>query len=141
MFSFFKKNSGNELQQKNLVDIFTTEKVTDFIGDKIAAHETGGIWIKVQELAEFHFLDVTIVGNKKIKTHKGITFLFIATDKSYELHSDTQEITSESSNVSNQWVTQFSFDITEIDFDKMLTEGNIIEVKTKKDSEKFTIIK
>jgi hypothetical protein len=145
MFSLFKKITkkinGEEEPQKNLVDIFTEEKVTDYIGDQIASHENGGIWIKVQELAEFHFLNTTIVGTQNLKTHKGITFNFIANDKTYELHSDTKEIKSEPSSVSNQWVTQFSFDITEVDFDTMLTEGNTIEVIYNKDSEVFTIIK
>ena len=145
MLNIFKKVvqkiSGNEEPQKNLVDILSEEKVTDYIGDKIAEHETGGIWIKVQELAEFHFLNVTIVGNKNFKTNKGITFYFIGNDKSYELHSDTKEIVSDHSNVSNQWITQFSFDITEIDFDTMLTEGNTIEAKNDKQTEVFTIIR
>ena len=136
-----KKISGEDEPQKNLVDILSEEKVTDYIGDKIAEHETGGIWIKVQELAEFHFLNVTIVGNKNFKTNKGITFYFIGNDKSYELHSDTKEIVSDHSNVSNQWITQFSFDITEIDFDTMLTEGNTIEAKNDKQTEVFTIIR
>lgn len=145
MFSLFKKItkkiSGEAEPQKNLVEVFEEEKITDYLGDKIATHETGGIWIKVQELAEFHFLNTTVVGTQNIKTHNGITFNFIGKDKSYELHSDTKEIKSEPSTVSNQWVTQFSFDITEVDFDIMLTEGNTIEVKSNKQTEVFTINK
>ena len=141
MFNFFKRKSKEKNTEKNLAEVFSEEKVTDYIGDKIAAHEKGGIWIKVQELAEFHFLNVTIVGNQNIKTHNGMTFNFIANDKTYELHSDTQEIKSEKSTAFNQFVTQFSFDITEVDFDTMLTEGNTIEVKCNKDLEIFTIIK
>jgi hypothetical protein len=146
MLGLFKKLvvklGGVDSSEKNLVEIFEEqEKVTDYIGDKIAEHETGGIWIKVQELAEFHFLNVTIVGSKKFKTHKGIIFYFIANDKTYELHSDTKEIASDNSNISNQWITQFSFDITEIDFDTMLTEGNTIEVKSNKQTEEFRVIK
>ncbi|CAM3609256.1 hypothetical protein FLGE108171_05750 [Flavobacterium gelidilacus] len=136
-----KKISGQDEPQKNLVDIFTEEKVSDYIGDKIASHETGGIWIKVQEIAEFHFLNVTIVGTQNIKTQNGITFDFIAKDKTYELNSDTKEIKSEPSTVSNQFVTQFSFDITEVDFDIMLTEGITIEVKSNKQTEEFIVIK
>jgi hypothetical protein len=135
------KLGGVDTSERNHVDTFTEQRITDVIGDKIASHETGGIWIKVQELAEFHFLNVTIVGNKNFKTNKGITFYFIGNDKSYELHSDTKEIVSDHSNVSNQWITQFSFDITEIDFDTMLTEGNTIEVKNNKQTEVFTIIR
>ena len=135
-----KKISGEKTPQKNLVDVISEEKITDYIGDKIASHDNGGIWIKVQELAEFHFLNVTVVGTQNIKTHNGITFNFIGKDKSYELHSDTKEIKSENSTVSNQFVTQFSFDISEIDFDTMLTEGNTIEVKNNKQTEYFTII-
>lgn len=145
MFSLFKKItkkiSGEAEPQKNLVEVFEEEKITDYLGDKIATHETGGIWIKVQELAEFHFLNTTVVGTQNLKTHKGITFNFIANDTTYELHSDTKEIKSEPSTVSNQWVTQFSFDITEVDFDIMLTEGNTIEVKSNKQTEVFTINK
>ena len=141
MFNFFKRKSKEKNTEKNLAEVFSEEKVTDYIGDKIAAHEKGGIWIKVQELAEFHFLNVTIVGNQNIKTHNGMTFNFIANDKTYELHSDTQEIKSEKSTAFNQFVTQFSFDITEVDFDTMLTEGNTIEVKCNNDLEIFTIIK
>ena len=136
-----KKISGQDEPQKNLVDIFTEEKVTDYIGDKIASHETGGIWIKVQELSEFHFLNTTVVGTKNLKTNKGITFQFVTNNKTYDLHSDTKEIVSDFSNVSNQWITQFSFDITEVDFDIMLTEGNTIEVKSNKKTEIFTIVK
>ena len=145
MLSLFKKISkkisGQETPQKNLVDVISEEKITDFIGDKIASHESGGIWIKVQEIAEFHFLNVTIVGTQNLKTHNGITFNFIAKDKTYELHSDTKEIKSDNSTVSNQYVTQFSFDITEVDFDLMLTEGITIVVKSNKQTEDFTIIK
>ncbi len=145
MFSLFKKISkkisGEETLQKNLVDVISEEKITDYIGDKIASHQLGGIWIKVQELAEFHFLNATVVGNKNLKTNNGITFNFKAKDKIYELHSDTKEIKSENSTVSNQFVTQFSFDITEVDFDIMLTEGITIEVKSNKQIEEFTIIK
>lgn len=135
------KLGGVDTSERNHVDTFTEQRITDVIGDKIASHETGGIWIKVQDLAEFHFLNVTIVGNKNFKTNKGITFYFIGNDKSYELHSDTKEIVSDHSNVSNQWITQFSFDITEIDFDTMLTEGNTIEAKNNKQTEVFTILK
>lgn len=145
MLSLFKKISkkisGKETPQKNLVDVISEEKITDYIGDKIASHESGGIWIKVQELAEFHFLNVTIVGTQNIKTHDGVKFNFIAKEKTYELHSDTKEIKSEPSTVSNQFVTQFSFDITEVDFDIMLSEGNTIEVKSNKQTEEFIIIK
>ncbi len=145
MLGLFKKLvvklGGVDTSEKNHVDIFTEERITDVIGDKIASKETGGIWIKVQELAEFHFLNVTIVGTKNFKTHKGITFYFIGNDQTYELHSDTKEIASDNSNISNQWITQFSFDITEVDFDTMLTEGNTIEVKSNKQTEVFTILK
>ena len=145
MLSLFKKISkkitGEEKPKKNLVDVISEEKITDYIGDKIASHDNGGIWIKVQELAEFHFLNVTLVGTQNLKTHNGITFNFIGIDKSYELHSDTKEIKSDNSTVSNQFVTQFSFDITEVDFDLMLTEGITIEVKNNKQTEVFTITK
>lgn len=135
------KLGGVDTSERNHVDTFTEERITDVIGDKIASCSNGGIWIKVQELAEFHFLNVTIVGNKNFKTNKGITFYFIGNNKTYELHSDTKEIESDFSNVSNRWITQFSFDITEIDFDTMLTEGNTIEVKNNKQTEVFTVLK
>lgn len=145
MLNIFKKLvvklGGVDTSEKNHVDIFTEERITNVIGDKIASCEKGGIWIKVQELAEYHFLNVTLVGTKNLKTFKGITFQFIAPEKTYELHSDTKEIESDYSNVSNQWITQFSFDITEVDFDTMLNEGNTIEVVSNKQTEVFTIIK
>lgn len=145
MLYLFKKLvvrlGGVDTSEISHVDTFTEQRITDVIGDKIASHETGGIWIKVQELAEFHFLNVTIVGNKNFKTNKGITFYFVGNDKTYELHSDTKEIESDLSNVSNRWITQFSFDITEIDFDTMLTEGNTIEVKNNKQTEVFRVLK
>lgn len=145
MLSLFKKLvvklGGVDTSEKNHVDIFTEERITDVIGDKIANCKTGGIWIKVQELSEFHFLNTTVVGTQNLKTHKGITFQFVANNKTYDLHSDTKEIVSDFSNVSNQWITQFSFDITEVDFDIMLTEGNTIEVKSNKKIEIFTIVK
>jgi len=135
------KLGGVDTSEKNHVTTFTEEKINAVIGDKIATCENGGIWIQVQELSEFHFLNTTIVGNKNLKTFKGITFHFLSNDKIHELHSDTKEIESEFSNISNQWITQFSFDITEIDFDTMLNEGNTIDVKNNKETETFTIIK
>lgn len=145
MLSLFKKLvtklGGVDTSQKNHVNILTDERIKEAIGDKIASHETGGIWIKVQELSDFHFLNTTVIGAENLKTNKGITFKFIANDKTYELHSDTKEITSDNSNISLQWISQFSFDITEIDFDIMLTEGYTIEVLSDKKTEFFTVIK
>lgn len=145
MLSLFKKLvtklGGVDTSQKNHVNILTDERIKEVIGDKIASHETGGIWIKVQELSDFHFLNTTVIGAENLKTNKGITFKFIANDKTYELHSDTKEITSDNSNISLQWISQFSFDITEIDFDIMLAEGYTIEVLCDKKTEIFTVIK
>ena len=65
-----KKISGEDEPQKNLVEVFEEEKITDYLGDKIATHEIGGIWIKVQEISEFHFLNTTVVGTQNLKTHQ-----------------------------------------------------------------------
>lgn len=53
-----------------------------------------------------------ILSRTNIKTFKGATLSFIG-GENFKLNSDTQEIESEFSNVSNRFMTKISFDIAE----------------------------
>ena len=94
------------------VDTVTEEKINNVEGDIIAESEEGIIYSKVSELNGYYFLDIIVLNEMNIKTFNGATLSFSG-DESFILNSDTQEIESDYSNVSDQYMTKISFDITE----------------------------
>ena len=107
----------------------------NFGGEKIAESKEGQLWVGIQELTDYYFLETTIVSLLNIKTFNGATLIFKGGKESFELKSDTQEIKSEFSNISNRFIAQVSFDITKDEINKMV-KGNFteIEIKFKKKS-------
>ncbi|RMA58076.1 hypothetical protein [Ulvibacter antarcticus] len=93
------------------VDTVTEEKIENIGGDKIAESQDGIIYGGIDELNGYLFLETVILSRMNIKTFKGATLKFIGSSD-FELKSDTQEIESEFSNVSNRFITRISFDIT-----------------------------
>ena len=102
---------GNSKAKEGLQDdTFNEEEYQEMQGNKIAASNEGIIYAGINELNGYLFLETVVVSRLNIKTLNGATLKFSgATD--FTLPSDTQEIESESSKVSNQYTTQISFDI------------------------------
>jgi len=120
------------------VDTFTESKIEDIGGEKLAESNQGQIWAGIQELTGYYFLETTILTGVNIKTLKGATLNFTSKNGDFELKSDTQEIKSEFSNISNRFITQISFDITEKEIDR-LVKGDFsgVSFKFKKKSLEF----
>jgi len=135
-------NMGNaKAMERNHVDTVTEFKLVNARGEKIASSENGGIWAEINELADYTFLDLIVVGNKKIKTAEGCEIVFKAAAKEVKLVSDMKEIESNHSNVSNRFITEISFDITNLEVDFILNrEAETVTLKHKKEVEIFEII-
>ncbi len=108
---------GNSKAKEGLQDdTFNEEEYQEMQGNKIAASNEGIIYAGINELNGYLFLETVVVSRLNIKTLNGATLKFSgATD--FTLPSDTQEIESESSKVSNQYTTQISFDIGKEEID------------------------
>lgn len=136
------KLGGVDVSEKNHVDTFTENKINAVKGEKIAASNNGGIWIEFQELASYTFMNITVVGNKKIKTLEGCQLNFILKNENFLLNSDTKEIESDFSNVSNRYMTAVSFDVTNLNIDFITNkEADFVDFIVKKEIEQFKIIK
>lgn len=104
---------GNMKAMERLhVDDFTENIITNVKGTKIAASQYGQVITEVEELNGYTFLEVTILSNTNIKTMRGAKLLLSGSNEPFTLQSDTQEIESDFSNVSNRYITKISFDIS-----------------------------
>ena len=135
--SIFKKvdkllaSMGNISAMERLhVDTVTENRILNIGGDKIAESKEGQLWVGIQELTGYYFLETTIVSVLNIKTFDGATLTFKGGKEDIELKSDTQEIKSEFSNVSNRFIAEVSFDITKDEINKMV-KGDFTEVEIK----------
>ncbi len=104
------------------VDTFTEEKIESVPGDPIAASEEGRLHAGVQELNGYLFLETILVSGQKFKTFNGATLSFSGGSEDFVLKSDTQEIDSDHSNVSNRYLCEVSFDVTQEEIDKLLAQ-------------------
>lgn len=140
--SIVTKLGGIDVSEKNHVDTFTENRIGNIKGTQIAFSATGGIWIVYQELADYNFLNVIIVGQNKLKTFDGCELVFSNSGFEQKLISDTREIESDFSNVSNRWITHISFDITNINVDFIEDKkADRVQINCKKINEVFNIIK
>lgn len=140
--SIVTKLGGVDVSEKNHVDTYTENKITTVKGTQIASSETGGIWIEYQELSDYVFLNTIVIGQNNLKTWDGCELVFLGNDFEYTLVSDTKEIESNSSNVSNRWITHIAFDITEINIDFIKNKvADSVQLNCKKVKEIFNIIK
>lgn len=136
------KMGNAKAMERNHVDTVTEFKIVNARGEKIAESETGGIWAEINELAEYAYLDLLVVGNTKIKTGEGCEIVFKSDKKEMKLVSDMKEIESNYSNVSKIYITEISFDITNLDIDFILNrEAEKAILKNKNQVEVFTAIK
>lgn len=136
------KLGGIDTSEKNHVDTFTENRMTNVPGEQIASSANGGIWIELQELSEFQFMNIVVIGKKKFKSFNGCELVFISANSELKLVSDSREIESDSSNISNRWITLISFDITNQNIDMIINkEATKVNLNFKKNSESFEIIK
>ena len=114
--------------ERTHVDTFTENLIANIKGEKITESEYGQLFVSFQNLADYEFLDVTILSGTNIKTFKGSSLTFVhGGGKESILMSDTKEIESDYSNVSNRWLTKISFVISAED-KKMITDKNFEKV-------------
>ncbi|MEO5776092.1 MAG: hypothetical protein ABIQ27_04255 [Flavobacterium sp.] len=136
------KLGGVDVSEKNHVDTFTENKMIAARGTQIASSKSGGIWIEYQELAGFKFLNAIIIGQSNMKTMNGCELTFLGENMEIKLNSDTQEIESDFSNVSNRWLTSVTFDITTIETDFIENKtADTIQLSYKKSTEIFNVLK
>lgn len=136
------KLGGVDTSAKNHVDTFTEAKITGVPGEQLATSGQGGIWIEYQDLAGYTFLNVIVIGQYNLKTLTGCELRFYGNDFEKTLASDTQEIESDFSNVSNRWITQIAFDVTDMDVSFIENKiADTIELIGKKSKETFKAIK
>lgn len=134
---------GNiEAMERNHVDVFTENRIETIKGEKIASSDRGGIWIEHQELAGFDFINCTFVTQKSMKTLKGCSLDFSSEQSLLHLNSDTLEIDSDFSNVSNRWISHVTFEVTNIDLNIMNNKiSEQIILRFNDEQERFTTLK
>ncbi len=98
--------------ERTHVDTFTENLIANIKGEMIAASNFGQCFVAFQNLADYEFLNVEILSGTNIKTYNGCLLCFSCNGKDIDIASDTQEITSDYSNVSNRWLTKISFIVT-----------------------------
>lgn len=109
------------------VDTFTENLIENIPGDLIAESSEGQLFVGIQELNGYYFLETTLLSSIGIKTQKGGNLSFTGGKSSFDIKSDTQEIKSEYSNVSRRYMTDISFEVTKNEI-KRIVQGDFKEV-------------
>lgn len=99
--------------ERTHVDTFTENLIKSIKGKKIAQSEYGQLFVSFQHLANYEFLNISVISATNIKTLKGCKLVFESKNQIFTLTSDTKEIESDFSNVSNRYLTKISFIIDE----------------------------
>ena len=99
--------------QRTHVDTFTEEKIANVAGEKYGNSDFGLLYVEYQELGGYFFLNTTVISGSSFKSKKGATLEFKSKDNNLTLTSDDYMIESDFSNVSNSWITQINYPITE----------------------------
>ena len=120
------------------VDTFTEEKISNIKSEKYGVSEYGILYIDFQELAEYFFLETTILSNTDFKTNKGATLTFKSETTELNLNSDDYMIESDFSNVSNRYITKISYPVLKEELMKVQNKDFLsVEFKVKKTHYKF----
>ena len=122
------------------VDTFTEEKISNIKSEKYGVSEYGILYIDFQELAEYFFLETTILSNTDFKTNKGATLTFKSETTELNLNSDDYMIESDFSNVSNRYITKISYPVSKEEL--MIVENKdflSVELKVKKHTINFEV--
>lgn len=128
--------------ERTHVDHFTENLIKNIPGNKIAESKDGQLLGKIQNLAGFYFLETTILSRVNIKTFKGGRLHLKGENISIKIASDSKEITSDYSNISNCWITRVSYIVSKEEI-KYLNDNlaNEIEFTYKRKSILFKTIK
>lgn len=128
--------------ERTHIDTYTENLITDIEGDKIAESVDGQLWIEFKELAGYDFMESIILSRINIKTWDGSTLTLNEGNESLILKSDTAEIESDYSNISNTWITKISFVVSKDDI-KYIEEKKADEIffKYKKKTLSFKALK
>lgn len=128
--------------ERTHVDTHTENKIENIEGEKIAESENGQLWVSFQELGGYYFLNTTILSKINIKTLKGGKLIFLGDSEELILDTDDTQLESDFSNVSNRWMANINYCITEKDIafiqKKQFSE---LQFEFKKKSINFNFIK
>jgi hypothetical protein len=113
--------------ERTHVDTFTEGLISAIKGEKIAASPYGQLFVTYQNLSGYEFLNASILSATDIKTIKGCQLVFESQNNSITIPSDSKEIESDFSNVSNRYLTKISFVIDESQ-KEMILKGNFKKV-------------
>ncbi len=98
----------------------TTEAILNDIEDTPFAISTQNVmYAAAKELGGYYYFKTIVVGTFKIKTIKGAELNIVGDDFKLALTTDMDEFESESSNVSNRYITQIDFQIEQEDVSKI----------------------
>ncbi len=122
------------------VDTFTENKITNINGDKIAESSEGQLYVTYEELNGYLFLETIFLSHTNIKTFNGATLCFSDVQTNFTLESDTKEIGTDFSNVSNRHMTQISFNINERQIE-LIKNGEFKQVELRYKKKLLTLYK
>jgi hypothetical protein len=133
---------GVDTSEKNYVDTYSENIIQNISGEKIATLENGGIWTEFSEIGDYEFMEVHIIGKEEYKSQTGAKLEFISKNNTIgTLESDTKEIESRFSNVSNRYLTSISFETTDLNLDFLLDrKADTILLSCKNKKEQFEVI-
>lgn len=133
---------GNmKAMQRTHVDTYTENRISEIEGTQIAGNNSLGVWIEFNELAGYQFLELTMLSRTPIKTFKGIELSFLGGELEMFMDSDTKEIESDFSNVSNRWITHISFEVNDEDIDFIKKkEYEVVRITHKKTIIDFRVL-
>ncbi|OEK07743.1 hypothetical protein A8C32_16695 [Flavivirga aquatica] len=119
---------GNiKAMERTHVDTYTEDLIRNIEGKKIAESKYGQLLVSFQNVSIYKFLNVAILSGSNVKTFNGCSLIFVNNKKETILWSDTKEIESDYSNVSNRWLTKISFVVSEAE-EKMIVEQKFDKV-------------
>lgn len=79
-----------------------------------------------------------MLSRTEIKTFKGVELSFLGGEVEMYIDSDTKEISSDYSNVSNRWLTHISFEVSDEDIEFITKkEYEIVQIESKKKQIRF----
>lgn len=111
---------GNpKTMEKQHVDNYTEDIIKSIDNEPFAVSEQNVMYAGTNELGGYYYLQTVIVGAFKIKTVKGAQLKIIYNNEELVLESDMVELESDSSNVSNRYITKIDFILNESDLPKL----------------------
>ena len=113
--------------ERTHLDTFTEDLISNIKGTKIAASKFGQLFVTYQNLNGYDFLNATVLSGSDIKTYKGCELVFEFKNNKIVIPSDSKEIESDFSNVSNRYLTKISFVLEGTDND-MISKCNFEKV-------------